>query len=221
MTVGVNEIIRAHRHSGHAYFAAKTFGVNPGVRRPDRTRESLKTWRPLREVADRSVSDDTETAQRLVDRTLNLAPERTIACVRAVDILNHADARTVAGADIFVIGGPPLLLLGGRKPGSDDRADRHRARIADDWRQIGERTNQWLCRVADQAALRRDNLHRIADRRGVVARQRFKNRCRQRRGCGIGHGVFSRFPERLFSRRPFSKPSIGLAIPDKSAISKS
>jgi len=90
--------------------------VNPGMRRPDRARESLKARRPLRDVADRSVSDDAETAQSLVDRTLNLAPERTIADVRAVDILDHADARTVAGADIFVIGDPPLLLFVGRQP---------------------------------------------------------------------------------------------------------
>src|SRR5216684_6578259 len=36
MSVGMNEIAGAHRHSGHPHLAAKTFGVDPGVRRSDR-----------------------------------------------------------------------------------------------------------------------------------------------------------------------------------------
>src|SRR6202022_505752 len=46
--------------------SAVTIGVNPGVRRADRTCEGLESGRPLRDVADRSVGDDAKTAQRLM-----------------------------------------------------------------------------------------------------------------------------------------------------------
>src|SRR3981081_3373741 len=188
VTIGVNEITGAHRHSGHAHFAAKTIGVDVGMRWSDRACKGLKARRPLRDVADRSVGDDTETAQRLVHRTLNLAPERAKSHIRAVDILNYVDARTRSGADIFVIGDPPFLLLGGRKAGSNDRADRGRAGITDDRRQIGERTHQLFCRVTDQTSFRRDDFQCVADRRRVIARQSLKKCSRQRRGCRIRHG---------------------------------
>src|SRR3981081_691604 len=42
VTIGVNEIAGAHRHPGDPDFAAKTLGVNPGVRRADRTGEGLE-----------------------------------------------------------------------------------------------------------------------------------------------------------------------------------
>src|SRR6266853_791743 len=60
VTIGVNEIAGAHRHSGHANFAAEIFGVNIGVRRSDRARERLEAGCPLRDVADRTVGNDTE-----------------------------------------------------------------------------------------------------------------------------------------------------------------
>ena len=40
-------------------------------------------------------------------------------------------------------------------------------------------------------ALGRHDFHRIADRRGVIARQRFEDRSRQRGGNGFVHGVLS------------------------------
>ena len=113
--VGVDEIVGMHRHAGDAHFAAKAFGMNPGVRRPDRAGQRLETRRPLRDVADRAVGDDAEAAERLVHVALHLAPERAVADVGAVDILDHGDARTEAGADIFVIGDAALRLLIGRK----------------------------------------------------------------------------------------------------------
>jgi hypothetical protein len=70
---------------------------------------------------------------------------------------------------------PSALWTALWKAGSHDRADRHRAGIADDRRQIGKRTDQRLRRIADQATFRRDDFQRVADRRCVVARQRFKD----------------------------------------------
>ena len=137
MAVGVNEVVRTHRHPGDANLAAKTFGVDISVRGSDRAGKGLEARRPLRNVTDRAVSDDAETAERLVHRALNLTPERAEPGIGAVDILDDADARTMAGADIFVIRDPPLLLFGGRKAGGEHRADGHGARIADDRRQIG------------------------------------------------------------------------------------
>ena len=189
--VGMDEVVGVHRHAGDAHFAAPVFGVNPGVRRPDRTGQRLEARRPLRDVADRAVGDDAEAAERLVHVALHLAPERAVADVGAVDILDHGDARTEAGADIFVIGDAALVLLIGRKGGFEHRADRHGAGIADDGRQIGERADQRLGGVTDQAALGRYDFHRIADRRGVIARQRFEDGSRQRGGNGFVHGVLS------------------------------
>ena len=89
--------------------------MDPGMRGTDRTRQRLETRRPLRDVADRAVGDHAETAERLVHRALNLAPERAVADVRTVDILDHRDAGPEAGADIFVIVDASLRLLGCRQ----------------------------------------------------------------------------------------------------------
>src|SRR5258708_325203 len=61
VAVGVNEIVGANCHSGNAHFAAETLGVDPCMRRTDRPGERLKSGRPLRNIADRSVGDDAET----------------------------------------------------------------------------------------------------------------------------------------------------------------
>src|SRR2546430_12518427 len=92
-----------HRHDGDALFAAPVLGVNPGVRRPDRAGQRLEARGPLRDVADRAVGDDAEAAERLVHVALHLAPERAVAGIGTVDILDHGDARAETGADIFVI----------------------------------------------------------------------------------------------------------------------
>ncbi len=104
----MNEIIGTHGHAGDADLAAKTFGVDPGVRRSDRTRQRLEAGSPLRDIADRAIGDDPEATERLVHVALDFTPERTVADVGAVDILDYGDARTVAGADILVIGDPPF-----------------------------------------------------------------------------------------------------------------
>src|ERR1700716_3735910 len=115
VAVGVNEIIGSYRHAGDANFAAKAFGVDPGVGRTDRACQRLESRRPLRDIADRAVGNDAEAAERLVHVALDLAPECAIADIGAVDILDHGDARTEAGADIFVIGDAPLCLLVSRQ----------------------------------------------------------------------------------------------------------
>src|SRR5467141_4168435 len=60
VTIGMNEIAGAHRHSGHANFAAEIFRVNIGVRWSDRARQRLEAGRPLRDVVYRNIGDDTE-----------------------------------------------------------------------------------------------------------------------------------------------------------------
>src|SRR3954466_4338459 len=103
VAIGVGEVGGAHGHAGNATLRAKIFGMHPRMRRTDRARKGLESRRPLRNVADRSIGDHAEAAERLVHVALYLAPERAISDVRAVDILNHANARTEAAADIFVI----------------------------------------------------------------------------------------------------------------------
>jgi len=188
VTIGMNEVAGAHRHSGHANFAAKTISVDIGMRRTDGARKGLEAWRPLRNVADRPIRDDAEATERLVDRALNFAPERAEPGIGAVDILNNADARALSGADIFVIGKAPRLLFGCRKAGRGSRADRRGSRKADHRRQIRKRTHQRLRRIADKTPRRRDDLQRVADRRRIMARQGFEEHSRQR--CGVRHERF-------------------------------
>src|ERR1700741_5522765 len=107
----MDEIVRLHGHAGNTHLAAKALRMHPGMRRADRAGERLEARRPLRDVADRAVGDDAEVAERLVHIALHLAPERAIADVGAVDILDHGDARPEPGADIFVIGDTALGLL--------------------------------------------------------------------------------------------------------------
>src|SRR5262249_24951883 len=126
MAIGMDEIVGFHRHAGNADFAAKAFRMHPRVRRPDRTGKRLEARSPLRNIADRAVGDDAETAERLVDIALNLAPERAVADIGAVDVLDHADTRAEPGPHILVVSDPPCSLLGGSKSGFDHRADRNR-----------------------------------------------------------------------------------------------
>ena len=86
MTVGMNEIAGTNRHSGDANLAAKTVGVNVGVRGSDGAGERLEARRPLRGIADRSIGDNAETAQRLVHRALHLAPKGSEPNLGAIDI---------------------------------------------------------------------------------------------------------------------------------------
>src|SRR5207237_9442860 len=46
----------------------------------------------------------------ILNVALHFAPERAVADIGAVDVLDHGDARTEAGADIFVIGNAALGL---------------------------------------------------------------------------------------------------------------
>ena len=159
----MNEVVRTHGHPGDANLAAETFGMDLGMRRADRTGKRLETRRPLRNVADRAVGDDAETTERLVHRALNLAPERAVTDIGAVDVLDHADPRTMAGADIFVIGDPALRLFGGRKAGL--RAPSGWSRCAHSRRSAADRGTDtpaaWWC-----------------SRSGGVPAPRFPSRCR-------------------------------------------
>src|SRR5262249_60923811 len=102
------------RPAGNTHLATEAFGVGPGMRRADRAGQRLEARRPLRDVADRAVGDDAEIAERLVHIALHLAPERAIADIGAVNVLDHGDARPEAGADILVIFDAPLGELFGR-----------------------------------------------------------------------------------------------------------
>src|ERR1700720_1875986 len=131
--------------------------MNPRMRRTNGAGQRLESRSPLRNVADRAVGDDAEASEGLVYIALYLAPERTEANVGTIDVLDYRDARSPAGAHIFVISdATPRLLIGGQL-GLEHRADRHGSRITDHRRQIRKRTDQRLGRVADQAALGRDH----------------------------------------------------------------
>ena len=191
VTVGMDQIVGTHRHPGDTDFTTKIFRMHPGMRGTDRAGQRLKTRRPLRDVADRAIGDDAKAAERLVHIALHLAPERAVADIRPVDVLDHGNARAEAGADIVIIGDAPFGLLGRGQAGLHHRADAYGAGIADHRRQIGKRADQRLGRISDQPALGGDDLHRIANRRRVVTRQSFEDGWGQRAG-GLVHERFLR-----------------------------
>ena len=181
VAVGVDEVARLDGHAGDGHGLVEALQVHPRVGGGDRAGEGLEAGRPLRDVADRAVGDDAEAAERLVHRAVDLAPEAAVADVRAVEILDDADRRPGAGGDVLVVRGLPVARPRVRRA---RRADRRRARVADDGRQIRERGDQRLDGVAVQAALRGDDLHGVADRRRVEGPQRLEHGIRER----IGHG---------------------------------
>ncbi len=151
------EIVGLHGHAGDAHLAAKALRMHPGMRRADRAGQRLEARRPLRDVADRAVGDDAEAAERLVHVALHLAPERAVADVGTVDVLDHRDARAVAGADIFVIFDAAPGLLFGRQRGSSapsgSRPCGHSRRSAAG-RGTGRRAAWWCSRSAGARAPR-------------------------------------------------------------------
>jgi hypothetical protein len=146
--------------------------------------EPARAWKPGAHCGmsrDRAVRDDAEAAERPVHGAVDLAPEAAVADVRAVEVLDDADRRSRPRADVLVVGGLPVART---RVGRARGADRRCAGIADDGRQVGERADQRLDGVAVQAALRGDDLHRVADGRRVEGAQRLEHGIGQR----IGHG---------------------------------
>jgi hypothetical protein len=160
--VGVHEVARPDGHAGDGDRLVEALQVHPCVGGGDGAGERLEAGRPLRDVADRAVGDDAEAAERPVHGAVDLAPEAAVADTGAVEVLDDADRRSRARADVLVVGGLPVARA---RVGRARGADRRRARIADDGRQVGERADQRLDGVAVQAALRGDGREYAGRRR--------------------------------------------------------
>ena len=73
------------------------------VRRSDAAGQKLESGRPLIDVAHRAVGDEPERTQPAVDGRLHLAPERAVACIGAVEILDQHERWLAAGVDVAIV----------------------------------------------------------------------------------------------------------------------
>jgi hypothetical protein len=93
---------------------------------------------------------------------LHLAPERAVARVFAVEVLDHHDAGPRLGRDIVEILEPPLHVGGVSRRDRVLGLDGDGLGEADHRRKIRERAMQVFDRGAGPAPLRRDDLDQIA-----------------------------------------------------------
>src|SRR5262249_38431234 len=131
----------------------------------DRAGKDEKALRHLVDVADGAVGDDAETAERLMDVGLHLAPEGADAAVGRVDVLDHGNAGPGPALDIFVIGDAGGARIAGRVGLA--RADGRGPGIADYRVMVRERTDERLPVESGSATAGRDQLEGIADGGGV------------------------------------------------------
>src|SRR5438132_11100532 len=91
--IGMDQIAVAHRHAEHTYRVAECDRLGVRVRSYDMSREKLKTRRPLVEIADRAIGDQSERAQPDVNGRLHFSPKCAAARIAAVEILDDDDRR--------------------------------------------------------------------------------------------------------------------------------
>jgi len=159
--------VKTFKVSNDPNFAAKIFGVHPGMRGPDGAGECLKTHRPLRNIADRAVGNDPEAAERLVHVGLHLAPEGAVARVLAVEVLHDHDARERRRRDIVEIIEPLLHVAGLTQRHCVLGLEGNRPGKADDGGQFRKRAMQMPDGVTMAAPLRRHDLDEVAHRRRI------------------------------------------------------
>src|SRR5262249_44291239 len=157
--------------------------------------------RDHRDVADRTVGDHAEAAERLVHVRLHLAPERAVADMLAVEILHHHDAGPRRACDIVEIIQPLLHVAGLPERHRVLGFERHRPGEADDGCKVGKRAMQVLDGVAETAALGRDDLDQVAYRRGIDRLQKIEM-ASARRGHSFPLWALSGRPQAVASRSP-------------------
>src|SRR5690606_723908 len=101
--VGVNQVAVLHHHAVHAHFLAVVVEMRPGVARCQRTGQGEEARRPLRDVTDAAVGNDTQRTEPLVYRALHLAPEGTVTDFGTVEVLDHSDGRAGPGGNVLVV----------------------------------------------------------------------------------------------------------------------
>ena len=165
--VGVDQVAVIDDHARDHDLTAIVDAVDVRVARFDRTGQRLKALSPVRNIADATVGDDTEAAERLMHVRLNLTPKRAMADMRAVQILNHGDLWLIAFVHIAVIRDAEIRRgLATARAGLDAAAGGG-AGIADDRRQVRKGAYQRAGGEAAVAELVVDLFQRIANSRCV------------------------------------------------------
>ena len=170
--VGVNEVAALHRHAVDVDVDAVVDDMHIGVRRRDRAGQELKTFGDHRNVAHAAVGDGAEAAERLVHVRLHLAPERAVAAVLAVEILDQHDAGTRRGGDVVEIVEALAHIRGVAQAERVLGLDGDGLGETDHRRQVGKGAVEMPDRVAAAAAPRRHHLDQIADGRRVDGSQK-------------------------------------------------
>src|SRR5262245_10627840 len=160
----MHEVATFDRHAVHVDVDAEIDDVHIGVGGNDRAGQHLEARRDRRNIADRSVGDHPEAAERLMNVRLYLTPERAIADVLAVEVFHHHDTGLRRACDIIEVIQPFLHVAGLPERHRVLRFERYRLGEADDGRKLGKWAMQVLDRVAETAALRRDDLDQVAHR---------------------------------------------------------
>src|SRR5205814_4004329 len=162
VAIRMNQIAVLHHHAEYGDLVTERNRLGVGMRRRDVSGEKLKAWRPLVEVADRAIGNQSERAQADVNRRLHFAPKRAAARVGAVEIFDDDDRGFEAAVDMAVIVVLQSPLLGRGQTRWPRCANRRRARVANDGFQRWKATNERLARVAARLRRRIAALERIA-----------------------------------------------------------
>src|SRR5438128_7339872 len=101
--VGMYQIAIAHRHAEDAHLGAECNGLGVRMRIRDVSREKLKPRRPLVEIANRAIGDQSQRAQADVNGRLDFAPKCAATRISAVKILDDDDRRFASSVDMAVI----------------------------------------------------------------------------------------------------------------------
>src|ERR1700677_1978789 len=167
VNVGVHNIVVADKHAKDGHVAFHLNHVHMRVARPDAAANDLKAGREHVNVAERTIGDTAAHSEACMDSGLDLAPEcakpRTV-----VDVLDNSDGREAASRHVVV----PVFARGNRTARPFFGADDTRPCKTNDGRQFPIDAHHGLDGEAYGAALRRDNLEAIADRRGVPGFER-------------------------------------------------
>ena len=177
----MHHVAVAHGHAGHVDLPAEIDDVHVRVARPDLPGEQLEARRAIAEVAHRAVRHAAEGAEPLVDRGVDLTPERAEPGI-GVEVLDHHHRRTRPRRDVPVVRGALRLDRIGRQRRRLDGADRRGPRVAGDRLQRRIEAVQVLDSEAGGTAVGRHHFERVADRRRVPCAQRG-----QRRRVDVGH----------------------------------
>jgi hypothetical protein len=171
MSIGVNELARAHQHPEDVHLAAKSDRMHEGVRRRHLPAQHAEPRRDRVEIARAAVRHYPGAAERSVNGAIDLTPEAAEPLV-AIHVVNDDDLRRPALRNIPIVFEPPLPQRSRVEPLRPHSRYSGRLCVPHQRRPLRKRADQRLRREANRAAARRHELDRVADRRRIKGSER-------------------------------------------------